>query len=193
MQVDETETLGTLVLARSSLVLPMLEKKIEEVLRSQAPLDCFTDKTVEPQKFIDQAALTIAYAGDEYALKEISKLIAVDGKRFGTLVRGALTAAQNRRNPFVVAYRGFEIGDPALNKKLVEWIEPQFDNETEFRQEQLKNWWAEAMLDKYGGVPNEVNWANDPIASRLTPARAESLHYEILRLAVEAFEKRSNK
>lgn len=49
------------------------------------------------------------------------------------------------------------------------------------------------MLEKYGGPPTEVNWASDPIASRLTPARAESLRYEILRLAVEAFEKQSKK
>lgn len=118
MQVDETETLGRLVLTRGSLVLPMLEKKIEEVLRSQSPLDCFTDKTVDPQKFVDLAGLTIAYAGDEYALKEISKLIAVDGRRFGYLVRGVLTAAQGRSNPFVVAYHGFKIGDPALDKRL---------------------------------------------------------------------------
>src|SRR5580658_3973280 len=48
MQVDETETLVTLVLTRSSLVLPMLEKKIEEVLRSPSPLDCFTDKNSGP-------------------------------------------------------------------------------------------------------------------------------------------------
>ena len=161
------------------------------MLRSQSPLDCFTDKTVEPQKFVDLAAMIIADAGDEYALKEISKLIAVDEKRFGTLVRVTLTAAQGRGNPFVVTYRGFKIDDPALDKRLVEWIEPQFDNKTEFRQGQLKRWWAEAMVDKYRGVPNEVNWANDPIASRIRPELATSLHDEILRLAAEAFEKRA--
>jgi hypothetical protein len=47
------------------------------------------------------------------------------------------------------------------------------------------------MLDEYGRVPNEVDWASDPIASGLKPALVASLHYEILRLAVEAFEKRT--
>lgn len=97
------------------------------------------------------------------------------------------------RNTFTVAYHGFEIGDPAIDKRIVAWIGPQFDDKTEFRQGQLKHWWAEAMVEKYRGVPNEANWANDPIATHLTPELAESLHYEILRLAVEAFIKPTKK
>lgn len=76
-----------LILNRSSLVLPMIEKKIEEVLKSPNPLDCFTDKTVDPQKFVDVAAWSIPSAGDENALREVGRLIAIDEKRFGMLVR----------------------------------------------------------------------------------------------------------
>jgi hypothetical protein len=39
MQVDDGEPLGVLIRARRSLVLPMMERKIEEVLKSEAPLD----------------------------------------------------------------------------------------------------------------------------------------------------------
>jgi hypothetical protein len=196
MPVDQYGPLGMLVLNRSSLVLPMLERKIEEVLRSPTPLDCFTDKTVDPSHVVDLAAATIAYAGDEEALKEISKLIALDEKRFGMLVRNTLVAAQNRRNPFVVAYGGLEIGDPATDKRIAEWIGPQFDggyDDSEFRQAQLRRWWADAMLEKYGRAPNEANWADDPIASRIKPELAASLRSEILQLAAEAFEKRPKK
>jgi hypothetical protein len=174
-----------LILGRSSLILPIMEKKIEEVLKSPNPLDCFTDKTADPQKFVDLAAWMIPGAGDEYALREVGKLIAIDEKRFGMLVRNTLLAAENLRNPFTVAYRGFEIGDPAVNKRVVAWIGQEFDDKTEFRQGQLKHWWAEAMVERYGGAPNEVNWASDPIATQIKPELAESLHYEILRLAVE--------
>lgn len=193
MPIAENEPLGTLIQGRSSLVLPMLEKKIEEVLKSPDPLDCFTDKTVNPQKFVDLAASAIPYAGDEQALKEIGKLIAIDEKRFGTLVNLALLNAVTRRNPFAVAYRGFEIGDPAVDKRIAGWAEEQLADKSEFTQRQLKHMWAEAMADKYGSAPTEVNWANDPIASRIKPALAGALHDEMLRLSREAFERGTRK
>jgi hypothetical protein len=193
MPVDLYDPLGTLILSRSALVLPMLEKKIEEVLKSQNPLDCFTDKTANPQKFVDLAASAIPFAGDEQALREISKLIAIDDKRFGTLVNIALLNAEIRRNPFTVAYGGFEIGDPAVDKRIVAWAERQFDDKGEIRQRQLKHMWAEAMAEKYGEAPTEVGWANDPIASGFIPTLAWSLHDEILRLGAEAFNQRVKK
>jgi len=193
MPIDENEPLGSLILGRSSLVLPMLERKIEEVLKSANPLDCFTDKTVDPQKFVDLAASAVAYAGDAQALQEISKLLAIDEKRFGTLVNFALLNGEIYRNPFTVAYRGFEIGDPAVDNRIAAWAELQFADKGEFRQGQLKRMWAEAIVEKCGCAPNEVNWTNDPIASRIKPALAASLHDEVLRLGAEAFAKRTKK
>jgi hypothetical protein len=195
LQVDNTDPLIVLISVRSSLVLPMMERKIEEVMKSSSPLDLFADKTIDPQRFVDVAASNIAYAGDEYALTAASKLIALDEKRFDLLVRNTLAAAQNRRNPFTVAYRGFEIGDPAVDKRIVAWAGTQFAQSLgiEFAQGQLKHWWAEAMAEKYGRVPNESDWADDPIASRIKPELAASLHDEILQLAAEAFEKRVKK
>jgi hypothetical protein len=190
--VDD-DAIDVLVLNRSSLVLPMIEKKIEEVIKSRSPLDSFTDKAADPQKFIDLAASLVPCAGDEYALKEASKLLAVDERRFGMLVRNTLLAAENLRNPFTVAYRGFEIGDPAVDKRIVAWVGSQFDVAPEFGHRQLKHWWAEAMAEKYGAAPTEGNWANDPITTRIQPELAASLHDEILRLGAEAFEKQTKK
>jgi hypothetical protein len=155
MQVNG-EALAMLILNRSSLVLPMMEKKIEEVLRSQSPLDLFTSKTVDPQGFVNLAAVDIACAGDEQALKEVSKLIAIDEKRFGLLVRNTLSAALNLRNPITVAYHGFEIGDPAVDKRIAAWVESQFDIDSWGGQRDIRRWWVDAMLEKYGGVPNAV-------------------------------------
>jgi hypothetical protein len=105
----------------------------------------------------------------------------------------ALLNAVTYRNPFAVAYRGFEIGDLAVDKRIVAWAEQQLADKSEFTRRQLKHMWAEAMAEKYGAAPSEVNWANDPIASRITPELAASLHDEMLRLGAEAFEKRGKK
>jgi hypothetical protein len=44
------------------------------------------------------------------------------------------------------------------------------------------------MVEKYGAL-TEVIWANDPIARQLKPELAASLHDEIFRLGLEAFDK----
>jgi hypothetical protein len=194
MPVDMIGPLEMLVLNRSSLVLPMIEKKIEEVLNSPNPRDCFTDKKVDPQYVIDLAAATIAGAGDEQALKETSKLLKIDSKRFDLLVKRSLLAAISGGKPFTIAYRGFEIGDPEVDKRIVAWAEEMLIGDAvESGAYSMKGRWAASMAEKYSGAPTEVNWANDPIASRLTPELAASLHDEILRLGAEAFEKRSKK
>jgi hypothetical protein len=187
------DAVDVLILSRSSLVLPIMERKIEEVLKSSDPLECFTDKTADPKWFVDVAALSIAWSGDEQALKEISKLIAIDGKRFGRLVRNTMLAAQNRRNPFVVAYRGLDLGDPAVDKRILAWVEEHLDTKVEFALGQIHHWWAEAMVERYGGVPLEVQWVDDPIASRISRQLADSVHDEIFRLAAEARDKQAKK
>jgi hypothetical protein len=57
----------------------------------------------------------------------------------------------------------------------------------------MKRLWAEAMVERYGGIPTETEWAGDPIASRLKSSLAESLRQEISWLAREALDKRSPK
>jgi hypothetical protein len=193
MPPELVDGVAVLLQTHSAVVLPVLESRIEETLKSASPVDSFTDKTVTPQKVIDLTAQDIAWAGDENALKAISRLIAIDEKRFGRLINGALISAEPRRNPFVVAYSGFELREAATDRRIAAWAEQQFDDRSDHRQRELKRLWAEAMAEKYGHAPNEVDWANDPIATRLNPSLAASLHDEIFRLGAEAAAARAKK
>jgi hypothetical protein len=190
MPPDLAAVLSTLVLNKTATTLPLLERKIEQVLASASPLDCFTDKSVDPDRFVALAAGTIPYGGDEVALREAGKLIRIDEKRFGSLVEDTLREAE-RRNPYTLAYRGLELGDPAMEKRILAWAEARLADKTAFRIAQVRQWWAEAMVDKYGGVPTEGQWETDPIVSRVKPAQEPSFHNQMIGLAVEAAEKRA--
>jgi hypothetical protein len=96
-------------------------------------------------------------------------------------------------NFFPIAYKGFDIGDPWLDNKMIAWIQEQLEDKTQTRQITLKHWWSEAMADRYGTTPPEVLWANDPIVKRLKPALAASLHDEILRMEMQASAARAKK
>ena len=96
--------------------------------------------------------------------------------------------------------KGFEIGDPSVDKRLVDWADeflsaelpnlgnPIFDNVSGSPRRQ----WAEALVDRYGAVPSPTQWMNDPIASRLRPGLA-ALDHDVRRFTVEAAEKRARK
>lgn len=193
-----SESFGDLILNRSSVTLPVIEQKIEEVLRSRSPLDSFSDKSVDPQKFVGIAALAITESGDVQALKEASKLMKVDEKRFGWMVAKTLLTARTYRNPFTVAYGGFDIGDAAIDSRMVPWFESQFSqaeailrqSDTDFEIREQKRWWAEALVEKYRGVPTERQWLADPLASRLSQVRAAGLHDDVIHLAAQAIQKR---
>ena len=185
------DPLAMLILNRSSVTLPLMEKKIEQVLASTSPKDCFTVRSVDPDKFVAGAAAMIAYSGDEQALRKVSKLIRIDERRFGDLVDHTLVEAETRRNPYPLAYRGLELGDPAIEKRILAWAEARLADKTAFRIGQVRQWWAEAMVDKYGGVPTEGQWETDPIVSRVRPAQEPSFHNQMIGLAVEAAEKRA--
>jgi len=186
LKLDGQNALDVLIYARSSLVLPMLEKKIEEIIKSKTPRDCFADRTVDPDLFVATAAGSIADAGNEYALNELGTLIAIDEKRFGVYVRHTFLAALNRGNPFVVAYRGLDIGDPALTRKIVEWVESELEAPPSAQPARFSEWWAEAVVDRYGHPPSRAEWFDDPIVSRLKDPLAESVYAEIIRRAFAA-------
>ena len=186
LRVDEYDRMGTLILSRSSLVLPVMEKRIEEVLKSPAPLGLFTDRTVDPDKFVVVATAMICSAGNEYAMAELSKLVALDERRLEPLVRNLLYAAINHANPFEVAYQGLELGNPALNKGILDWIALESNPPGRPRAGKFAEWWAQALVERYGGVPTETQWIKDPIASQLDSQLVNSLHDEVFRLAAAA-------
>jgi hypothetical protein len=189
--MPNSDALGILVLNKSALTLPILEKKIEEIVRSSSPRLLFRNPSTDPQRVAGLAASLIAYAGDEWALREESKLMKIDDQRFGDLVNRTLFTALNRGNPFTLAYRGFEIGDPAVDKRIVAWAEKVFAYKDETNHVMTRQWWAEAIVEKNGGVPTATQWNNDPIASRLNPTEDAALHDEMLRLTAETVRKRA--
>jgi hypothetical protein len=196
---DSSVGLDNLALGRSSLILPLIEAKIEEVLMAPNPAEFFTDKSVGPDVVIAYLWQTITYVGDRQALLESSKLLKIDEKRFDKMVARTMYAAYSR-NPFKLAYQGFEIGDPAVDKRLLDWAEeylskelpnlgnPIFDSVTDSARRQ----WAEALVDRYGAAPSPMQWMKDPIASRLKPALG-ALDSDVRRFATEAVEKRARK
>jgi hypothetical protein len=191
MPVDDT--LVVLVLSRSSIVLPVLEKKIEETIHSVSPRDLFDSPSIDPQRVIGIAASMIAYAGDAQALQEESKLMKIDEKRFGDLVRLTLFHANNRGNSFTLAYRGFEIGDPAMDTRIAAYVKERVEAKQAVDRGTTFAAWAEAIVEQHDGVPNANQWARDPIASRLEPVDAADFHREMIPLMNAAAKKRPKK
>lgn len=193
MPTELVDTLAMLVLNKSTLTLPLIEKKIEAIVASQNPSRCCTTKEINPSGFIDLAARTIGYAGDVEGLKQLAKLMAIDEPRFAQYVPITIHNAEERRNgnPFAVAYAGLEIGRPDLTRTIIAWVEAELPGKTEFRRGQLRRWWGQAMLTRYGGRASaERGWNDDPIASRLANSLALLTRDEVLRCVAEEAAKR---
>jgi len=174
---DRADQMTMLIINRSGLVLPQLERRVEVELRSESPSN----------DLIAIATEMIAYAGDEQALREISKLMAIDEGRFGRLVGRTLDNSMHFRNPFTVAYRGLELGNDAVSRHTVAWLEAALASS------RMQRTWAEAMLDRYGKAPSDSEFATDPIASRLKDRASPELRQSVVRLAVEALSKRTGR
>lgn len=187
-----SDAIVTLVYGKSSLTLPLLEKEIEDVIRSEAPKSLFINPSVDTEEVIRLAASLIGSAGDEQALREASKLIKIDSKRFGSLVGRTLDSAMNRGNPFAVAYQGLALGDPAVEAKIIAWIEELFSHQKDNLQTTFRGWWAEAMVDRYHGEPTFAQIANDPISLRLPPAEYSAMEADLQHLAKMATKKRAS-
>jgi hypothetical protein len=174
---NRADQMTMLIINRSALTLPLIEAKLEKALKSTPP----------PKSFVETASEMIAYAGDEQALRVISKLVALDENRFGRLVGRTLANAGNWRNPFSVIYSGLEIGDEAVSRYVAAWVESALASNT------MQRTWAEAMLDRYGKVPGDSEWATDPIASRLKDRASPELRRGVLRLAEDAKQRREHR
>jgi hypothetical protein len=186
--VAQEQGIQALARAHSELVLPVLEKKIEEVLRSQNPLDSFSNKNANPDLVIYQTASYISEGDAGVAMAELSKLVSLDEKRFAIYVFKTLSSLAVHENAFTLAYKGFDNGIPALSRAIFAWPKSILEGPT---HSNAPHWaqWADVLVERYRGVPIGPEWASDPIVSRLTPARAETLQPEMLRLAQDAWER----
>jgi hypothetical protein len=201
VRVPDDSPLDILARGRSSLILPIIERKIEDVLRSPNPLECFTDKSVDIETTINIYCARIAGAGDQQALQEASKLLKLDEKRFDRMVENTMSAAIGNGHGFTLAYQGFELGDPAIDRRIMAVIEDVLEKELpnignpifENVSVSPRREWAEALVERDGGAPSEAQWAADPIASRLKPALRQAFHNDVVRFSIEAAAKRTQK
>jgi hypothetical protein len=193
------DVLGALIVGRSSLTLPLIEQRVEQVLHAKSPSECFTDRSVNPEKFAYLAADSIAYAGNDEAMRQVAKLIKLDRKRFDDLVVHTLMATENRGNPenkgnpYIVAYHGLEIGEPLVDERVYAWAQARLTDKTEFRIAQVRSWWAEAMVNRYGGVPTESQWVTDPFVSRMNPSDQPALRGDLMARAIVVVEQRQKR
>lgn len=167
---DRADQMTMLIINRSALTIPLIEGKLEQALIASSP----------SKRFVDIASEMIAYAGDEEALRAIGKLIELDETRFGQLVGRTLDNSVHFRNPFTIAYRGLELGNEAVSRHTVAWVE------SVLASDRMQRTWAEAMLDRYGKVPGDSEWATDPIVARLNDRASPGLRRSVLRLAEDA-------
>lgn len=174
---NRADQMTMLIINRSTITLPLIEARLEQSLKS-IPV---------PQSFVETASEMIAYAGDESALREISKLMALDENRFGRLVGRTLDNAGSWRNAFNVAYRGLEIGDAAISGRIAEW------SLSALKSNRMQRAWAEALLNRYGKVPGDSEWATDPIVSRLNDRASSEVRQSVLRFVTESQSKRERR
>lgn len=172
---SRADQMTMLVLNKSAVVVPLLETRIEEWLNLPAP----------PQRTIDIAVEMIAYAGNEQSIRAVGKLSLLDNKRFGKLVGRTLDNAMNYGNPFTVAYRALDMGDPGVSQATASWCDSALGADP------MKRLWAESMVERYGNVPGDLEWANDPIASRLRKPEPQLMREQITRFAEAVRQRRS--
>jgi hypothetical protein len=195
---EQGDDLTVLARARSPLVLPILEAKIEEVLTSENPARCFTNNSIDPQRAVDLLSYTIAHPGNVEALREASKLLKIDEKRFDEIVARAMDSAMAGGRHFKVLYQGFDLHDEALDKRLTAWADEVLAKELPLvgldgYEPGVRRKWAAALVDRYGGVPTGAEWDTDPLVSRLRPETTAKLYYDIHRFAAEETAKRAKR
>jgi hypothetical protein len=194
MAGERGSALGMLTKNRSSLILPIMEQKVEEVMKAKNPLDHFTDRTVDLPNFFAFAGAAIAEVGDEQALRGIGNLLKLDEERFAPFVALTFASARSKGNPFSLAYRGLDMSMPALEERIAEWVDKALADRTPEwpgGPPSQKRIWAEALAERYRGVPVQEQWQSDPIVSRLSPGLAAILHDDVYRIAREAWDLRT--
>jgi hypothetical protein len=198
----DNDDVEILVRSKTSLFVPILGQKIEEILRSRSQGGLFKSPSVDPQRVAGILAMMIEYTGEEVALQQASKLMKIDEHSFGSMVEHCLLNADAQERAFKLAYLGFKINDPAVDKRISAWAEERIDVEIARRNlphhGMILRQWASAMVEEYNGAPDEYQWAKDPIVSRLSaerlnPPGGTPLHDEMFRLIAEAASNRPRK
>jgi hypothetical protein len=129
----------------------------------------------------------LAYVANGLAVDALCDLCSENADLFCPYLERSLDYAEGRSNPFTLAYRAIAKPGAVVQDTVIQWVNSMIGF-PHFRQRL-----AEAMLDKYGRVPDESVWATDPIASRLKDRASPELRQSVVRLATEAQSKREKR
>jgi hypothetical protein len=164
-----------LAIQHSDLAVPELKRRL--IAYGQQPR-----KTLGGSTTIHADAL--AYVANGLAVDALCDLCAENPGLFCSYLERSLDYAEGRLNPFTLAYRAIARPEAVVQDAAIHWADSMIGF-PHFRQRL-----AEAMLDRYGKVPSETEWAQDPIASRLKTGASSELWQSVLRFAAEVQRKR---
>jgi hypothetical protein len=182
-------TFAHLVTYRSSMVIPMIERKIEDVLSSTSPSSLFSNARVDPRIFVARAGGMIAYVGNIEAIRAVASLMRIDNAQFAHLASETMGNARNMsQNPMLLAYDALGLDNPDLEPIIVSWASAALASPND-------EWaavrpLAQAMLGRYNAVPGYSQWKSDPLVSRLPAERADAVHDRVIALASEIWNER---
>jgi hypothetical protein len=126
----------------------------------------------------------LAYVANVLAVDALCDLCVGNADLFCPYLERSLDYAEGRLNPFTLAYLTIAKPEAAVQAATIHWADSMIGS-PHFRQR-----FAEAMLDRYGKVPGDSEWAADPIASRLRERLSQELRQAVLRMAEDVMRKR---
>ncbi len=174
---EERDKLYILALAHSKILVPEAVQRIQAALNEPS-----TDR-----KLIARLADIIAYAADETAADALSHLCAQDEKLFGYFVERLLNYAGGSRNPYTLAYYVLETGGSEVVPHVMRWVLDGASLPSYHRV------WAQALFERYQGIPSESELQRDAVISRLSAGLPSGVRSELVLVAKESIAKPGNR
>jgi hypothetical protein len=173
---QSADELLTFAIQHSDIAVPELKRRLSAYSQQSR-------KTLTGNAGLHADAL--AYMANALAVDALCDLCAGNADLFCPYLERSLDYAEGRSNPFTLAYHTVAKPEAVVQGATIHWADSMIGF-PHFRQRL-----AEAMLDRYGKVPGDSEWATDPIASRLKDRASTELRQSVVRLAVEAQNKRT--
>jgi hypothetical protein len=175
---QSADELLTFAIQHSDVAVPELKRRL--IAYSQQ-----SRKTLVGNAAIHADAL--AYVANALAVDALCDLCARNADLFCPYLERSLDYAEGRLNPFTLAFRAIAKPEAVVQGATIHWADSMIGF-PHFRQRL-----AEAMLERYGKVPGDSEWATDPIASRLKDRASPELRQSVVRLAEDAQRRREHR
>jgi hypothetical protein len=173
-----TDELLMLAIQHSEVAVPELKRWLR-AYNQKAP------KKLEGNPAIHADAL--AYVANALAVDALSDLCIENPSLFCPYLQRTFDYAEGRMNPFTLAYLVIARPETVVQETAIRWANSMIGF-AHFQQRL-----GEAILDKYGKVPSDSEWATDPLSSRLKSEVSSELRQRVLHYAAEAERKRERK